>query len=147
MRRQFELSPGAGGNGLLLGASKDDVRRSFGAPDEEEYVENEYVRWWYGYLEMNVYFECEYRLRMSLVETSSVAAILWDAIVIGLAVEDLLELFQKKGYASPEITDQGTGEVLYSYPGCDVYTQAETVTSIQITILFDEAGDNELWPT
>ena len=131
---------------LTFGASKDDVKRLLGAPAEEETFDNGDVRWWYSALQTNVYFGYDNSLRLDLLETTNHEARLLGVVAIGLEARELVGLFQKNDFGPPEIVEEGAGEVLYRYPGCNIYVEASVVTSIQLTVLFDEIGDNVEWP-
>jgi hypothetical protein len=151
MGNQFELKPGIGIGDLTFGASREHVRRLLGTPSTEETFdscERGDIRWFYPSLELNVYFGREYSLRMCTLETAHTNARLWKVPIIGLKVVELLQLFEEHNSAAPEIAEASGGEMLYHFDdsGCDVYVEEGVVKSIQMGVLFNDAGDDVLWP-
>jgi hypothetical protein len=151
MRSQFALKPGIGIGDVKFGASRDEVRRLLGEPKEEETFdscEKGDIRWYYPSLQLNIYFGIDDALRVDSFETTHGDMRIWGSEIIGIGVTELLQLFKQHHGELPEIIDGSYGELLYSFHdcGCNVYVEEEVVASIQLGVLFDEAGDNVRWP-
>jgi hypothetical protein len=114
------------------------------SPDEEQ-SEEESLRYGYSALQTHFFFGYEGEARLHLIETVNSESRLWGTGVIGRTITDVVALACEKGLTTNEVVDYGDGECLYIYPGCNIYAESGVVSSVQITVFFDDEGEVQ-WP-
>jgi hypothetical protein len=147
MNDYITLKLGNGIGCLTFGSAPSSVKNLLGNPSEEEIDPEGDIRWFFNEFCLNVYFGKKYDYRLHLIETSHPEAVIWGKTVMGLSKEEVLVLFESHGYKSPEVDadDDSYCISFYDECGCTLWCEPNVVTSVQLSVLFDN-DDNIVWP-
>jgi hypothetical protein len=140
----FEIKPKVGLGGLKFGASMSDAESLFGKPEEIENIEGEgdyrAIVWHYWDRGFSLFFDQAGKQVFTCVEIDNEDALLWGEPIFNLKEEEIIQLFNSKGFKEidSEMHEWGEKRVSFDDALVDLYFEAGELVSINYGVFEDE---------
>lgn len=149
-----EIILGTGMGPLRFGATMDEVRTLVGEPEEieESEEEDDFEHQAWNYYEddhlLSLYFDREDDFRLSCIETDNPGLRLYGESIHGRGIEQVRELMQRHGQASPELETMEGGEVRLSYEKSmiDLYFEEGQLQFVNFGVFINDDLEVQ-WPS
>lgn len=154
-----EIVPGVGIGGLKFGMTRDEVKVVVGKPDDienlpgfEEEVNDELESWHYDEYEFSLVFDADYDWRLVSIAVSDPFFTFYGKSIIGMAKQDVLDLFAEKAIEISNVEDVSDDEnpdmelIESDEEGLMVWFEGGEAIEMQILPDVEEDGETLMWP-
>lgn len=146
-----EIRLGQGIGDLKFGLSMDDIEEIMGEPEEieesDEEDEFEHKAWNYWDTGFSFYFDKEDDYRLSCIETANPNVTLWGQRIFEMSMNEVADLFKKKGIAEPEKEKMENNVTCLSYDKemIDLYFEEGKLLAVNFGVHMDDNLEVQ-WP-
>jgi len=152
MKQKLDIKPLVGLGDLKFGATKKDVEKAFGKPQETENIEveddlSDAQVWSYEEKGLSVFFENDFDELLTCFDTNNDDFTLFGKNVFDLKKDKIIELMKQNGYSDYESEDEDWGEHRLSFNDAvmDFYFDDQSLVSVSWGVMIDN-NNKALWP-
>ena len=149
MVETFEIKPCEGFAALPFGASMEEAEELFGPAEETDTLEGAgpdevNIVWHYWEQGFTLFFDVNQRNAFTCVEIDNRNCTLWGKRIFEMSEEQVIELFQSKGYRDIDMEEHEWGERRLSFDDTmiDFYFKNSGMISINYGVLL---GDKQIY--